>query len=222
MDCSIHHFAHLCVNGVLENLIRLLTLEKNTKVLSLFNKHGKGKRSNVLRLPANTFSHPKLATLFLHRYDLVTAHAFKECQNLKILKLEGILVEFDVLNIVIASCPFLKVLALNAMWYNEKTSLKIHNNNIEVLHLDCPHVDCIDVSAALLDIFSIFYFTFGREQNFVINAPRLLFNNWTKYLERVSNMNYNITSHAQVQVQAHIYVYKMVFYIKLCWKIVSF
>ncbi|KAL9310960.1 putative F-box protein [Arabidopsis thaliana] len=197
MGCSIHHFAHHCVNGVLENWIRLLTIEKNTRFLSLCNKLGKGRRTNVLRFSPNTFSHPKLATLFLRRYDLVTAHAFKECENLKILKLEGILAEVDVFNTVIASCPSLKVLVLNCMWYNEKTCLKIHNNNLKVLHLDCPHVDCIDVSAALLDIFSIFYFAFAKEQNFVIKAPRLLFNNWTKDLEKVPNMNYNITSHAQ-------------------------
>ncbi|CAE5963263.1 unnamed protein product [Arabidopsis arenosa] len=203
MGCSIDHFAHHCQDGELETWVRLLTLQKHTKALSLFNLihllhlHGNGKRSNVLQLSPNTFSHPSLSTLFLHGYDLETPHAFNECNNLKILKLERIFAEVDVFNTVIASCPSLKVLVLNAMWYNNKACLKIHNNNLKVLHLASCNVDCIDVSAALLDIFSVYYYMFGRKYNFVINAPRIWFNSWTKDSRRVPFMNYNITSHAQ-------------------------
>ncbi|CAL9239733.1 unnamed protein product [Arabidopsis halleri] len=199
MGCSINHFAHQCQDGKLETWIRLLTLQKHTKALSLFNLHlhGNGKRSNVLQLSPNTFSHPSLSTLFLHGYDLETPHAFNECNNLKILKLERIFfAEVDVFNTVIASCPSLKVLVLDAMWYNDKACLKIHNNNLKVLHLASCNVDCIDVSAALLDIFSVYYM-FDRKYNFVINAPRILFKSWTQDSRRVPFMNYNITSHAQ-------------------------
>lgn len=200
MGCIIEHYSRQCNDGVLETWVRLLTLQKQTRVLSLSNLHANSRGVNLLQLPPNTFSHPKLAALFLHLYDLKTAHAFNECHNLKILKLEKIFAdEVDVFNTLIASCPSLKVLVLHVTWSNPKACLKIHNKNLKLLHVATSYVDRIEVTAALLNIFSIDYL-FDGEYNFVINAPRLLFT--TNYgaidVERLPILNYNISCNAQV------------------------
>ncbi|XP_010511668.1 PREDICTED: putative F-box protein At1g67390 [Camelina sativa] len=195
--CSIIHYAHLFKDNVLETWIRLLTLEKQTKAISLSNHHGNGTGTNPLQLSPNIFSHPRLKTLFLYRYDLKTANAFNNCYNLKVLKFEKIFAEVDVFNKIIASCPSLKVLVLHhVMWLKKKACLKIRNNNLKHLHVSCIDVDCIEVYALLLDIFSIYCIRFPKGSNFVIKAPRLLFNNGAIDLEGF-NMQYNISRQAQ-------------------------
>ncbi|EOA33878.1 hypothetical protein CARUB_v10021370mg [Capsella rubella] len=191
--CTIRHYYHQCHDGVLETWIRLLTLQKQTRALSLSNLHANGRGLNLLELSPNAFSHPMLVSLFLSLYDIETPHAFNQCHNLMILKLDSIFAEVDVLNTVIASCPSLKVLVLHVLWYNARACLKIRNNNLKLLHVASTFVDCIEVSAALLDIFSIDYI-FDGEYNFVIDAPRLLF---TTNMERLPSLNYNISCDAQ-------------------------
>ncbi|XP_010419039.1 PREDICTED: putative F-box protein At1g67390 [Camelina sativa] len=191
--CSIVHYAHLCQDSVLETWIRLLTLEKQTNAIALSNRHGNGTGTNQLRLSPEIFSHPRLKTLFLYRYDFKFAHDFKNCYNLKILKLEKIHAEVDVFNRIIASCPSLKVLVLHrVVWRIKKACLKIHNNNLKLLHVSCIDVDCIEVNAPLLDIFSIYCTHFARKANFIIKAPRPLHHNGFLDLAEF-NMRYNIS-----------------------------
>ncbi|XP_010419040.1 PREDICTED: putative F-box protein At1g67390 [Camelina sativa] len=196
--CTIKHEYHQCHNGVLETWIRLLTLQKRTRNLSLSNLHVHGRGYNQLYLPPKIFSHPYLASLSLCLYELKTAYAFNRCHNLLILKLEKISIEVDVLNTIIASCPSLKVLVLHVMWDNGRACLKIRNNNLKLLHLACSNVDGIEVYAPLLDIFSIDY-RFDGICDFVINTPRILFT--TKYESinkgRLQTMTYNISHKAR-------------------------
>ncbi|XP_010511667.1 PREDICTED: putative F-box protein At1g67390 [Camelina sativa] len=199
--CSIIHYAQLCqdsllgTDSVLETWIELLTLKKQTKAIALSNRHGNGTETNRLLLSVNLFSHPRLKTVFLYRYNLKTANAFNNCYNLKILKLEKIYAEVNVFNRIIASCPSLKVLVLHrVVWRIKKACLKIHSNSLKLLHVSCTGVDSIEVYALLLDIFSI-YCT-ARESNFVIKSPRLLLNNGPLDLAEF-NMRYNISRQAQ-------------------------
>ncbi|KAG7586119.1 F-box domain [Arabidopsis thaliana x Arabidopsis arenosa] len=199
MTCIIQHYSHQCKDGELETWIQLLTLQKQTRALALSNIHcNYGKGANILRLSPNTFSHPRLTTLFLHRYELKTANAFKTCHNLKILKLENMFAEVNVFNSVIASCPSLKVLVLRLMWYNARACLKIHNNNLKLLHVASYYVHSIEVSAPLLDIFSMDYL-FDGEYNIVIKSSRLFFtkNYGAIDAERVPTLNYNISYNAR-------------------------
>ncbi|XP_010513636.1 PREDICTED: putative F-box protein At1g67390 [Camelina sativa] len=195
--CTIKHDDYQCHNGVLETWIRLLTLQKHTRALSLINHDADARGVNPLPLSPKIFSHPDLETLWLCLYDLNTAAPFKRCRNLMILKLDKISTEVDVLNKVIASCPSLKVLVLDVMWDNGRACLKIRNNNLKLLHLACSNVDRIEVHAPLLDIFSLDYH-FDGQCILVINAPRLLFT--TKYGSdrgRVQTMVYNISCKAR-------------------------
>ncbi|XP_010513633.1 PREDICTED: putative F-box protein At1g67390 [Camelina sativa] len=198
VGCTIKHEYHQCHNGVLETWIRLLTLQKHTRILSLSNLHVHGRGFNQLYLPPNIFSHPYLSSLFLCLYELKTAYAFNRCYNLMILKLEKISIEVDVLNTIIASCPSLKVLVLDVMWDNGRACLKIRNNNLKLLHVACSNVDGIEVYAPLLDIFSIDY-RFDGKCDIVFNAPRLLFT--IKYGSinkgRFKTMTYNISCKAR-------------------------
>ncbi|XP_006300346.2 putative F-box protein At1g67390 [Capsella rubella] len=198
--CSINHYAQLCKdpNNVLKTWIQFLVHEKETKALSLSNCHGDGTRSNQLLLSPGLFSHPNFETLFLYRYGFKSAEAFNNCHNLRILKLETIYAEVDVFNQVLASCPSLKVLVLHdVMWLKYKSaSLKIHNKMLKLLHVSSVYVDCIDVSAPLLDIFSSYCLPLDGESDVTEKSPKLLFDNRDMDFNRV-NMHYNISNQAQ-------------------------
>ncbi|EOA34453.1 hypothetical protein CARUB_v10021989mg [Capsella rubella] len=197
--CSINHYAQLCKdpNNVLKTWIQLLVQEKETKALSLSNCHGDSTRSNQLLLSQDMFSHPKLEILFLYRYDFKTAEAFNNCHNLKILKLETIDAEVDVFNQVLASCPSLKVLVLDdVMWLNRNACLKIDNKKLKLLHVSSNYVDCIEVSAPRLRIFSSYCLRLGVESTVATNSPKFLLNNGEIDFKRF-NMHYNISNQAK-------------------------
>ncbi|KAJ0244880.1 F-box domain-containing protein [Hirschfeldia incana] len=174
-DCKILHLTPQTQDGTLETWIRSLIHVKHTKNLGLerFRVYP-GERARVLHLPPNIFSHPTLTSLLLARYKFEFAHAFNNCSNLRILKLYRIKVAVDVLNTVIASCPSLKMLVLEIIWCSQTGCLKIHNDNLKFVHLTCPEIDNIEVSAALLDIFSVHDIEHGRRSNIVLDAPRLI------------------------------------------------
>ncbi|EOA33970.1 hypothetical protein CARUB_v10021465mg [Capsella rubella] len=196
--CIIKHDFYQCHNDVLETWIRLLTLQKHTKALSLSNLRARPRGLNLLQLSPNTFSHPMLEALFLCHYELKTAHAFNRCHNLIILKLDQISAKFDVLNTVIASCPSLKVLVLHVKLSYSRDFLKIRNKNLRLLHLACSNVFRFEVFAPLLEIFS-FDYDFDGNCNFVIHAPRLWFipNYGSLNIGRRESMMYNISCKAE-------------------------
>ncbi|XP_010457880.1 PREDICTED: putative F-box protein At1g67390 [Camelina sativa] len=196
--CRIHHFSYQSKDGALEAWIRTLIHVKGTKSLSLLNHLGHNRRASMLHLLPNTFSHPALTSLSLYRYDFETANPFNKCDNLMILQLGRICAEVGVFNTIIAACPSLKVLVLEITAYSQVGCLKIHNNNLKLLHVTCSHIDRIDVSAPLLDIFSI-RFTFVTKDNFLLAAPRVLQINKSYWAAkaRTPHISYNISGNAQ-------------------------
>ncbi|VVA99369.1 unnamed protein product [Arabis nemorensis] len=205
--CTIHHFSYQSRNGMLESWIQSVVHVKHTRTLVLYNLLGHRKRARVIKFSPNIFSHPTLETLYLNRYDLETAHGFNGCHNLLVLKLEKICVEVGVLNTIIASCPSLKVLVLEISWYHHIGCLKIHNNNLNLLHLACTYINRIEVSAALLDIFSIGCFI--PKDNFVLTAPRLLqcSKNYWVGNGNIPDMSYNISHNApEKENMGYVYV----------------
>ncbi|KAL0723783.1 hypothetical protein Bca4012_038382 [Brassica carinata] len=173
--CNIQHMTPQTQDGTLEAWIRSLIHVKHTKYLALerFCAY-RGEKARVLHLPPNIFSHPMLTSLLLSRYKFEFAHPFNNCNNLIVLKLYKIKVEVDVLNTIIASCPSLKMLVLKIFWCSQTGCLKIHNNNLKFVHLACTKIDLIEVSAALLDIFSVNDIKFASGSKIVLDAPRLL------------------------------------------------
>ncbi|KAL0865337.1 hypothetical protein Bca101_044455 [Brassica carinata] len=173
--CNIQHMTPQTQDGTLEAWIRSLIHVKHTKYLALerFCAY-RGEKACVLHLPPNIFSHPMLTSLLLSRYKFEFAHPFNNCNNLIVLKLYKIKVEVDVLNTIIASCPSLKMLVLKIFWCSQTGCLKIHNNNLKFVHLACTKIDLIEVSAALLDIFSVNDIKFASGSKIVLDAPRLL------------------------------------------------
>ncbi|XP_056857130.1 putative F-box protein At1g67390, partial [Raphanus sativus] len=173
--CKILHMTPQTQDGTLATWIQSLIHVKHTTNLGLerFRVY-RGEKACVLHLPPNIFSHPRLTSLLLARYKFEFAHAFNNCSNLMTLKLYKIKVAVDVLNTVIASCPSLKMLVLEILSCSQTGWLKIHNDNLKFVHLNCPEIDNIEVSAALLDIFSVHDIELGRASNIVLDAPRLL------------------------------------------------
>ncbi|CAN7065425.1 unnamed protein product [Brassica rapa subsp. trilocularis] len=173
--CKILHMTPQTQDGTLETWIRSLIHVKHTKYLELKRfRVNHRERARVLHLPPNIFSHPMLTSLLLSRYTFESAHAFNNCNNLIILKLYKIKVAVDILNTVIASCPSLKMLVLEIFQNSRSGCLKIHNDNLKFVHLTCPEIDNIEVSAALLDIFSVHGIELESGNNIVLDAPRLL------------------------------------------------
>ncbi|CAA7026348.1 unnamed protein product [Microthlaspi erraticum] len=197
--CEIKHFPYQWQDGTLETWIQTLIHVKSTKDLSLINCTDLRWRRSVLHLPPNTFSHPTLTSLLLRRYDLEAAHAFNNCRNLTILNLVTICAEVGVFNAVIASCPSLKVLLLDIEWNDGTGCLEIKNSKLKILHLACNDINSIEVTAPLLDFFSVdFHIT---RSNLTLIAPRLLQltkNCWTAYTD-VSYISYNISCDDQVK-----------------------
>ena len=106
------------------------------------------------------------------------------------------------------------VLVLHVMWYNARACLKTHNNNLKLLHVASYYVHSIEVSAPLLDIFSIDYI-FDREYNFFIKSSRLFFtkNYGAIDPERVPSINYNISYNVRVHTskQQLLYYYFLLY-----------
>ncbi|CAH8339844.1 unnamed protein product [Eruca vesicaria subsp. sativa] len=199
--CKIQHFSNQSLDGTLETWIRSLIYVKHTKCLAIERVHDNilSLKGLVFLLPPNIFSHPTLTSLLVSRFIFDFAHAFNNCKNLRILKLYQIKVKLDVLNTVIASCPSLKMLVLEVYWYSRRGCLKIHNNNLKIVHLSFTEIDNIEVSAALLDIFSIHNFELARGTKFVLDTPRLLqfSQRWGDVDQSVSHIVYNISCDTQ-------------------------
>ncbi|CAH8339794.1 unnamed protein product [Eruca vesicaria subsp. sativa] len=198
--CKIQHLTHQTQDGTLETWIQSLIHVKHTKCLALERiRFIHCPRGRLLHLPPNIFSHPALTSLLLSRYTFESAHAFNNCNNLITLQLHKIKVAVDVLNTVIESCPSLEMLVLEIFWNSKTDCLKIHNNNLKFLHLACPGIDNIEVSAALLDILSVHNIKFGKGINIVLDAPRLL--QFSQRLWRITqslpHIVYNISCDAQ-------------------------
>ncbi|XP_048599229.1 putative F-box protein At1g67390 [Brassica napus] len=120
-------------------------------------------------------------------------------ERCKILHMTPQTEDVDVLNTVIASCPSLKMLVLEIFQSSRSGCLKIHNDNLKFVHLTCPEIDNIEVSAALLDIFSVHGIELESGNNIVLDAPRLLqFGRrlW-KILQSLPHIIYNISCDTQ-------------------------
>uniref|UniRef100_M4DGD4 F-box domain-containing protein n=1 Tax=Brassica campestris TaxID=3711 RepID=M4DGD4_BRACM len=211
--CKILHMTPQTEDGTLETWIRSLIHVKHTKYLELKGfRVNHRERARVLHLPPNIFSHPMLTSLLLSRYTFESAHAFNNCNNLIILKLYKIKVAVDVLNTVIASCPSLKMLVLEIFQSSRSGCLKIHNDNLKFVHLTCPEIDNIEVSAALLDIFSVHGIELESGNNIVLDAPRLL--QFGRRLWKILQKNYSMVVFAILAVNVDMMNPKEVYMLK--------
>lgn len=185
-----------------------MTHEKQTKELTLVNYigcMGPFGGYNRLHLFPSTFSHPSLTSLSLTRYKL-TETAFKNCSNLKTLKLFDIMSDVSVLSRVFKACSSLEVLVLQITCLKLGCVLKIENKNLEVLQVTCPTlINKMEVNAPRLQILDIKYIYCD---SFLLDAPKIMFNRdyWFGAIS-VPHISYHISSLAQVQVQVTAFGY---------------
>ncbi|VVB06435.1 unnamed protein product [Arabis nemorensis] len=180
-SCVIHHYSSQCQDGTVESWIDTVIREKHTKDLTLVNhligcvRHHY--EPTVLYLLPNSFSHRSLTSLSLRRFRLVSTHAFKNCSNLKILKLLSIAIsEADVLSRVFAACSSLEVIVLEIHCLTRRGVLKIVNNNLKFLQVTSYNkIDRIEVHATCLHVLDIKFIRCERD-NFILVAPNVRFN----------------------------------------------
>ncbi|KAG7561598.1 F-box domain [Arabidopsis thaliana x Arabidopsis arenosa] len=197
-SCTISHFLFQCKDGTLDRWVQTVTHEKQTKELTLINYigcMGPFGGYNRLYLSPSTFSHPSLTSLSLTRYKL-TETAFKNCSNLKTLKLFDIMSDVSVLSIVFKACSSLEVLVLQITCLNLGCVLKIENKNLQVLQVTCPTlINKMEVNAPRLEILDIKYIYCD---SFLLDAPKIMFNRdyWFGAIS-VPHISYHISSLAQ-------------------------
>ncbi|CAE6195276.1 unnamed protein product [Arabidopsis arenosa] len=175
---TIYHFAHQCVDGMVEAWIRSLIHVKHVKHLTLINCFGPFVPNSILTLdlPPKSFSHPNLKSLHLGRYNLKDPHGFDNCWNLKKLKLIAVFAEIEVFNVVLMSCPSLEVLVVDLHCHKQSGPLKIENRNLKFLCLSCcSQIDGIEVATPSLEILTVKSLSCEIEK-FVIANPNLQFN----------------------------------------------
>ncbi|CAH8358721.1 unnamed protein product [Eruca vesicaria subsp. sativa] len=190
-SCVIDHYT----DEMLNTWIQSLTHVKQTKHLTLRHHPGHMYPGGFVDFPPNSFTYPRLTSLLLHGYGLVTSHSFNNCQTLKTLKLSCILAsDVGVFNSVLASCPSLEVLILDISCFKESGPLKIHNNRLKLLQvIETKKIDGIQVSSTRLDSLAIGRISCGRD-DFVLRCPRLRFyrNFWLSGLY-YPHTSYNIS-----------------------------
>ncbi|CAH2063318.1 unnamed protein product [Thlaspi arvense] len=178
-SCIIHHYLSQCENGTLESWINIATRMKDTKDLTLVNHnyHGIDERyqaKTLLRLRRDAFSHHSLTSLSLCGFSLFSPRAFRNCSNLKTLKLvNSYITQGTVLTNVLAACPSLEVIVLRVSSLTQGDVLKIENNNLKFLQVTYAYeIEKIEVYAACLDVLDIKFIDF-EEEDFILAAPNI-------------------------------------------------
>ncbi|KAL0865554.1 hypothetical protein Bca101_044672 [Brassica carinata] len=150
----------------------------------------------VFEFPSNSFSHPSLMSLSLRSYTFRSSHPFRNCSNLRTLRLVLInATNAEVFNTLLSSCPSLKVLVLNiTCFYKTGSPLKIENNKLKLLHvLLNDNIDDLEVSSTSLDILVIEDTSFGKEC-FLLSSPKLQFTkNFSVTRRFAPHISYNIS-----------------------------
>ncbi|CAH2063322.1 unnamed protein product [Thlaspi arvense] len=178
-SCIIHHYLSQCENGTLKSWINIATRMKDTKNLTLVNHnyHGIDERyqaKTLLRLRRDAFSHHSLTSLSLCGFSLSGPRAFRNCSNLKTLKLlDSVITQATLLTNVLAACPSLEVIVLRVTSLTHGDVLKIENNNLKVLQVAYAYeIENIEVYAACLDVLDL-KFIECEEENFILAAPNI-------------------------------------------------
>ncbi|CAH2046401.1 unnamed protein product [Thlaspi arvense] len=202
--CIIHHYYPQCKDGTLESWIHTVTRVKDTKDLTLVNDDyhgsvGRYEAKNLLHLHPDAFSHHSLTSLSLCGYSLVSPRGFRNCSNLKTLKLLNIVItQASVLTNVFAACPSLEVIVLRVDCLTRCDVLKIENNNLKFLQVTSAYkIEKIKVYAAGLDVLDIKFIKCEKE-NFILAAPNIgQFNRdyWVRCPH--AHLSYNVSYLAQ-------------------------
>ncbi|CAH2052868.1 unnamed protein product [Thlaspi arvense] len=178
-SCIIHHYLSQCENGTLDSWINIATRMKDTKDLTLINHnyHGINERYQakfLLRLRRDAFSHHSLTSLSLCRFSLSGPRAFRNCSNLKTLKLvNSFITQGTVLNNVLVACPSLEVIVLRVSSLTQGDVLKIENNNLKFLQVSYAYeIEKIEVYAACLDVLDLKFIN-CEEEDFILAAPNI-------------------------------------------------
>ncbi|XP_013587285.1 PREDICTED: F-box protein At1g80960-like [Brassica oleracea var. oleracea] len=137
-NCVINYSSSQGLKGILNTWIHSLTSVKHTKVLTLIRHFDCWDRTGkVFEFPSNSFSHPSLMSLSLRSYTFRSSRPFRNCSNLRTVKLYSInATKVEVFNTLISSCPSLEVLVLYITCTHDIGGpLKIENNKLKLLHL---------------------------------------------------------------------------------------
>ncbi|XP_056854169.1 F-box protein At1g80960-like [Raphanus sativus] len=203
-SCVLNYSSSQGRTGILGIWIQIFTSVKHTRVLTL-NRHyddcGK-----LFEFPADSFSHPSLASLSLSTYTFTSSHPFRNCSNLRTLKLVSIdATNVEVFNTLLLSCPSLEVLVLKIRcFYNTGVDpfypggpgpLKIENNKLKLVHvLLMRNIGGLEVSSASLEILVVEETCFGKE-GFFLSSPKLQFtkNFWVPGRRFAPHISYNIS-----------------------------
>ncbi|KAJ4914910.1 F-box protein [Raphanus sativus] len=203
-SCVLNYSSSQGRTGILGIWIQIFTSVKHTRVLTL-NRHyddcGK-----LFEFPADSFSHPSLASLSLSTYTFTSSHPFRNCSNLRTLKLVSIdATNVEVFNTLLLSCPSLEVLVLKIRcFYNTGVDpfypgspgpLKIENNKLKLVHVLLKrNIGGLEVSSASLEILVVEETCFGKE-GFFLSSPKLQFtkNFWVPGRRFAPHISYNIS-----------------------------
>ncbi|AEE80108.1 putative protein [Arabidopsis thaliana] len=200
-SCTISHIQFIFL--FIDRWIQTVTREKQTKEITLVNNIGcmtPFVRYNSLHLSPSAFCHPSLTSLSLTRYKLLEK-AFKNCCNLKILKLYDIMSDVSVLSNVIKACSSLEVLVLQITFLNQASALKIENKKLEFLQVTWPCLmNRMEVNTPRLVIFDIkSIYCFG----YSVEAPKLSMFKRDYWVGGMSypHLSYHISSLAQEKIR---------------------
>ncbi|KAF8106481.1 hypothetical protein N665_0139s0070 [Sinapis alba] len=177
-SCVLNYFSFQGLNGILNTWIQSLTSVKHTKVLTLIRHFDCCDRTGkVFEFPSNSFSHPSLMSLSLRSYTFRSPHPFRNCSNLRTLKLELIhATKVEVFNTLLSSCLSLEVLVLYITCIHDIGGpLKIENNKLKILHVLFMHnIGGLQVSSTSLNNFVLQNTSFEKDC-FFLSSPRLQF-----------------------------------------------
>ncbi|CAH8306013.1 unnamed protein product [Eruca vesicaria subsp. sativa] len=137
-------------------------------------------------------------SLSLRSYTFRNSHPFRNCSNLRTLKLYLInATKVEVFNTLLSSCPSLEVLVLYiaCTYYNIGLPLKIENNKLKILQVLLINIGGLKVSSTSLNI--LFIDSISFKDRFFLCAPDSNLDNnnasnesWEKkFWEEVNNNN---------------------------------
>ncbi|CAG7909108.1 unnamed protein product [Brassica rapa] len=176
-SCVLNYSSSQGRTGILNIWIQIFTSVKHTRVLTL-NRHYDG-CGKVFEFPSDSFSHPSLMSLSLSSYMFTSSDPFRNCSNLRTLKL--VLIEatnVEVFNTLLSSCPSLEVLVLNIRcFYETRGPLKIENSKLKLVHVLLKrNIGGLEVSSTSLDILVVEDTSFGKK-DFFLSSPKVQFTN---------------------------------------------
>ncbi|WZZ20057.1 hypothetical protein YC2023_121444 [Brassica napus] len=176
-SCVLNYSSSQGRTGILNIWIQIFTSVKHTRVLTL-NRHYDG-CGKVFEFPSDSFSHPSLMSLSLSSYMFTSSDTFRNCSNLRTLKL--VLIEatnVEIFNTLLSSCPSLEVLVLNIRcFYETRGPLKIENSKLKLVHVLLKrNIGGLEVSSTSLDILVVEDTSFGKK-DFFLSSPNVQFTN---------------------------------------------